>query len=100
MFFLNFRIDHMFVCLPGENSCRTAACNLDPSELGKGHTEPPMAALPAILRFVRYDFSPQPKTLPQHLLAKRRVMAGSVKQAARLSTLLAHGRCLKPVRTV
>jgi hypothetical protein len=40
--FLKFP-DRPYVSLLGENSCRRAGRNLDPSELGKGHTEPPLA---------------------------------------------------------
>jgi transcriptional regulator with XRE-family HTH domain len=49
----------------------------------KGHTEPPMASIPAIARFLGYDPFPQPETLSQHLLAKRRAMGWSIKEAAR-----------------
>ena len=49
----------------------------------KGHTQPPIASIPAILRFLGYDPFPQPKSLPQQLLAKRRVMGWSIKEAAR-----------------
>ena len=50
----------------------------------KGHTEPPMASIPAIVRFLGYEPFPQPKTLAQHLLAKRREMGWSIKEAARV----------------
>jgi transcriptional regulator with XRE-family HTH domain len=49
----------------------------------KGHTEPPMASIPAIARFLGYDPFPQPETLSQHLLAKRRAMGWSIQEAAR-----------------
>ena len=49
----------------------------------KGHTKPPIAVIPAITEFLGYDPFPQPKNLPQHLLAKRRAMGWSIKQAAR-----------------
>ena len=41
----------------------------------KGHTKPPIASMPLIARFLGYDPFPQPKTLSQHLLAKRRAIA-------------------------
>jgi transcriptional regulator with XRE-family HTH domain len=49
----------------------------------KGHTEPPIKSIPAIKRFLGYGPFPEPKTLPQHLLAKRRAMGWSIEQAAR-----------------
>ena len=49
----------------------------------KGHTKPPIASLPAIVRFLGYDPFPPPKTLAQHLLAKRREMGWSIKEAAK-----------------
>jgi len=49
----------------------------------KGHTEPPIETVPAILRFLGYDPFPQPQNLPKRLLAKRRVMGWSIRQAAR-----------------
>lgn len=48
----------------------------------KGHTEPPIVSMPNIVRFLGYDPSPQPETLPQRLLAKRREMGWSIKEAA------------------
>ena len=48
----------------------------------KGHTNPPIASIPAILRFLGYNPFPEPKTLPQELLAKRRMMGWSIKEAA------------------
>ena len=48
----------------------------------RGHTEPPMVSIPAILKFLGYDPFPQPRTLPQRLLAKRREMGWSIKEAA------------------
>ncbi len=48
----------------------------------KGHTAPPIASIPAIVRFLGYDPFPQPKTLSQHLLAKRQTMGWSIKEAA------------------
>ena len=49
----------------------------------KGHTKPPIKSIPAITRFLGYDPFPKPKTLSQHLLAKRRVIGWSIKEAAR-----------------
>ena len=48
----------------------------------KAHTEPPIASIPAIVQFLGYDPFPQPETLPLLLLAKRREMGWSIKEAA------------------
>ena len=48
----------------------------------KRRTKPPIAFIPAIVRFLGYDPFPKPKTLAQHLLAKRREMGWSIKEAA------------------
>ncbi len=48
----------------------------------KGRTEPPIASIPAIVQFLKYDPFPEPKTLPEKLLAKRRVTGWSIKEAA------------------
>jgi transcriptional regulator with XRE-family HTH domain len=48
----------------------------------KGHTEPPVKSMPAILRFLGYDPFPEPKSLPERLLAKRRAMGWSIRKAA------------------
>jgi transcriptional regulator with XRE-family HTH domain len=48
----------------------------------KGHTEPPVSAMPAIFRFLDCDTHPEPKTLPERLLAKRREKGWSIKKAA------------------
>ena len=50
----------------------------------KGHTEPPIASIPAIANVLGYDPFPEPKTIPQRLLAKRREMGWSIKEAARV----------------
>lgn len=49
----------------------------------KGHTEPPIQSMPAIVRFLGYDPFPEPHSLPESLLAKRRAMGWSIKEAAR-----------------
>jgi transcriptional regulator with XRE-family HTH domain len=49
----------------------------------KGHTKPPIKSITAITRFLGYDPFPKPKTLSQHLLAKRRAMGWTIKKAAR-----------------
>lgn len=49
----------------------------------KGKTEPPTAAFRAILGFLGYDPFPPPRTLSERLLACRRTMGWSVRQAAR-----------------
>jgi len=48
----------------------------------RGHTKPPIAVLPAIIRWLGYDPFPPPKTLVESLLAKRRAMGWSMKEAA------------------
>ena len=50
----------------------------------KGHTEPPIESMPAIVRFLGYDPFPEPKTLPERLLAKRRAMGWSIRTAAQM----------------
>lgn len=49
----------------------------------KGHTEPPVEAMPALVQFLGYDPSPEPQSLPERLLAKRRAMGWSIRKAAR-----------------
>ena len=49
----------------------------------KGYTEPPIESVPAILRWLGYDPYPEPKTVPERMLAKRRKMGWSIKDAAR-----------------
>ena len=49
----------------------------------KGHTEPPIEFIQVILQFLAYDPYPLPKTLPERMLAKRRTMGWSIKEAAR-----------------
>ena len=49
----------------------------------KDHTEPPIESMPAIIRFLGYDPFPEPKGLVEQLLAKRRAMGWSIKEAAR-----------------
>jgi len=48
----------------------------------KGHTKPPNASIPAIIRFLDYDPFPIPKTAAQQLAAKRREMGWSINKAA------------------
>jgi|GEM_PF-1724656 len=48
----------------------------------KGRTEPPIVSIPAIVQFLGYNPFPQAETLPQHLLAKRRMMGWSIRDAA------------------
>jgi transcriptional regulator with XRE-family HTH domain len=50
----------------------------------RGHTEPPISALPAILGFLGYDPFPESKTIQDHMLAKRRKNGWSVKEAAEI----------------
>ena len=49
-----------------------------------GHTVPPIGSMPTVVRFLGYDPFPQPQTLAEHLLAKRREMGWSVKEAAQV----------------
>ena len=49
----------------------------------KDHTEPPIESIPAILQFLAYDPFPEPKNISERLLAKRRAMGWSIKEAAR-----------------
>jgi transcriptional regulator with XRE-family HTH domain len=51
----------------------------------KGHTEPPSASVPGILRFLGYDPFPKPKTVSEHLRAKRRSMGWSIQEAAKIA---------------
>ena len=39
--------------------------------------------MPALLRFLGYEPLPEPKTLPERLLAKRRAMGWSIRETAR-----------------
>lgn len=48
----------------------------------KGYTKPPIESIPAIIQFLSYYPFQQPKTLPEHLLAKRLEMGWSLKKAA------------------
>jgi transcriptional regulator with XRE-family HTH domain len=48
----------------------------------KDHTEPPIESIPVIIRFLGYDPFPKPTTIPERLLAKRRTMGWSIKEAA------------------
>ena len=47
-----------------------------------GHTQPPVEAVPVILGFLGYDPFPEPQTLPERLLAKRRAFGLTIRQAA------------------
>ena len=49
----------------------------------KGHTEPPIGSMPAILQFLGYAPFPEPQSLPERLFAKRRTMGWSIGEAAR-----------------
>ena len=49
----------------------------------KGKSEPPIVSIPAILQFLDYDPFPEPKSLPERLLAKRRAMGWPIEEAAR-----------------
>ena len=48
----------------------------------KGHTEPPIESMPAIIQFLDYEPFPAPENIPERLLAKRRAMGWSIKEAA------------------
>jgi transcriptional regulator with XRE-family HTH domain len=49
----------------------------------KGDTEPLIEAVPVILRFLGYNSFPEPRSLPERLLAKRRAMGWPIWKAAR-----------------
>ena len=49
----------------------------------KGRTEPPVSSVSAILEFLGYDPYPEPKTVSERLLAKRRVLGWSIREAAK-----------------
>ena len=49
----------------------------------KSNTKPPIESIPAILRFLGYDPFAEPKSISARLLAKRRAMGWSIKEAAR-----------------
>lgn len=49
----------------------------------KGNTEPPVASMPALLKFLGYDPFPEPKALSERLFVKRRAMGWSIQEAAR-----------------
>ena len=48
----------------------------------KGRTQPPIESMPALVQFLGYDPSPEPTSLPERLLAKRRAMGWSIRTAA------------------
>ena len=48
----------------------------------RGHTKPPIASIPVILGFLGYDPFPQPNTVAEKLVVKRRTMGWSIKEAA------------------
>lgn len=49
----------------------------------KGHTEPPIGAMPRVLRWLGYDPGVRPKSLPERLADRRRTMGWSIRVAAR-----------------
>ncbi|HUY03722.1 MAG TPA: helix-turn-helix transcriptional regulator [Rhodocyclaceae bacterium] len=48
----------------------------------KNRTEPPVATIPAILRFLGYDPYPEGKTLGERMLALRRTKGWTIREAA------------------
>lgn len=46
------------------------------------YTSPPIGAIPVILAWLGYDPFPRPETLPERMVAKRRSMGWSIKDAA------------------
>lgn len=48
----------------------------------KGKTEVPIGSFPAVLRFLGNDPFPEPETVSQHLLSKRRAMGWTIREAA------------------
>ena len=53
----------------------------------KGHTQPPIASIAGIIRFLGYDPFPEPRTLPELLRAKRRAMGWSIERAAEVMSV-------------
>jgi transcriptional regulator with XRE-family HTH domain len=49
----------------------------------RGETHTPIERIPVILGFLGYDPFPEPETVSERLLAKRRTMGWSIRQAAR-----------------
>lgn len=49
----------------------------------KGHTEPPIESMPAILRFLGYEPFPKPETLADRLFCIRRRRGWTIKEAAK-----------------
>lgn len=49
----------------------------------KEKTEPPVESMPAILAFLGYNPFPEPKTLAERMLAKRRAMGWTIAEAAK-----------------
>jgi transcriptional regulator with XRE-family HTH domain len=47
-----------------------------------GHTKPPIRSLPAIVRFLGYDPFPEPMTVGERLLQKRRERGWAIREAA------------------
>lgn len=50
----------------------------------KGKTEVPIGSIPAVLQFLGYDPFPEPETVSQHLLSKRRAMGWTIREAAQV----------------
>lgn len=50
----------------------------------KGNTEPTIFSVPTILEFLGYDPYPESETIQEHLVAKRRKMGWSIKEAAEI----------------
>lgn len=48
----------------------------------KDKTDPPVTLIPRILQFLGYNPFPEPKTLSERMLAKRREMGWTIREAA------------------
>jgi DNA-binding XRE family transcriptional regulator len=51
----------------------------------KGRSQPFVRYYPAIFRFLGYDPFPEPKTLPERIVAQRRRLGWSIKKAAEMT---------------
>ena len=49
----------------------------------KGHTEPPIGRMPRILRWLAYNPFPEPRALPERMLAARRATGWTIVEAAK-----------------
>jgi len=59
-----------------------------------GHTEPRIESIPLIVRFLGYCPFPAPESLPERMLAKRREMGWTMKEAARQMGISMDGKAV------